>query len=156
MDNTKIPNRDKRGGATADREHLNKLCQLHIEETLAASPYVNVDKEQVESFSCIQLENIEVDIDHFDCAGDATFFQPLRPIDDGLKQILSRDWFELSPGEAARLYPESKAGCFTGPWDAAKSLKRGDMEIDRFGENGWRLMEYDHNKDTLRPMKSMC
>lgn len=142
MDNTNTPRRDNRGRAATDREHLNKLYELHIEEKLEASPYADVDKEQLKSLSCIQLGDIEVDIDHCDCASDATFFQPSQPIDDGLKQILSRDWFELGQGQAPRLYPEYKAGWFTGPWNAADSLKRDELEIDRFGGTAWRTMEY--------------
>lgn len=142
MNNTYTPRRGKHGGATTEREQLNKLYELHIEEKLEASPYADVDTEQLKSLSCIQLENIGVDIDHCDCASNATFFQPSRPIDDGLKQILSRDWFEPGQGQASRIYPEYKAGWFTGPWNTANSLKRDELEIDRFGGSAWRTMEY--------------
>lgn len=134
--------RDKHGGTTTDREHFYKLCSLEIEQKLKVSLSADVEKEQLKSLSCIQLENIEVDIDHGGRASAATFFQPSPPIDDGLKQILSRHWLNLSPGQAPRVYPEYRAGWFAGPWDEADLLESDELEIDRFGGTAWRCIEY--------------
>lgn len=134
--------RDKHGGTTANREDFYKLCALEIEQKLKASLSADVEKEQLKSLSCIQLENIEVDIDHGGRASAATYFQPSPPIDDGLKQILSRHWLNVSPGQAPRVYPEYRGGWFVGPWDEADLLESDELEIDRFGGTAWRCIEY--------------
>lgn len=142
MFNANNAHRDKQGGSTTDREHFYKLCALEIEENLKASLCADVEKDQLESLSCVQLENIEVDSKHDGRTGAATYFQPSQPINEGLKQILSRHWFKLGPGQAQRIYPEYKAGWFAGPWDEADMLESDELEIDRFGGTAWRCMEY--------------
>ncbi|KAI7775089.1 hypothetical protein LA080_007373 [Diaporthe eres] len=141
MDNKNNIQGDKQGSWAVDREHLRKLCALDIEKKLDDSRDSFVAEELLESLSCVQLDNIDIDIDHSECTTATTYFQPSRTIDEALKHLLSPDWFELSPGEAMRLYPEYKAAWFTGPWDEASSGKRGEVEIDRFGGSAWRCIE---------------
>lgn len=131
--------RNKQGGMATDREHFYKLCAVGIEEKLKTSLSADVEKEQLKLLSCIQLENIEVDIDDDRHANAATYFQPSPPIDEGLKQILSGRWWKLHPGEAPRVYPECRGGWFTGPWGETDS---DELEIDRFGGTAWRCIEY--------------
>lgn len=134
--------RDKQGGATVDREHFYKLRAVEIEEKLKDLLSADVDMEQLKSLCCIQLDNIEIDIDHGGLASSATFFQPSPPIDEGLKKILSRHWFNLPPGEAPRIYPEYRGGWFATPWDEVEDLQNDELQIDRFGGTAWQCIEY--------------
>lgn len=133
---------DKQGSWAVDREHLRKLCDLDITKRLTDSRYSFKAEELLESLSCVQLDNIDVDIDHSECTTATTYFQPSQTIDEELKQYLSREWFELSPGQASRLYPEYKAAWFTGPWNEVNSRMGDELEIDRFGGSAWRCIEY--------------
>lgn len=131
MDNTNTNHGDTQVGAALDKEHLRKLRALHAEEKLDASLYIDVDEEQLGSFSCIQLQNIDVDINHGSRASAATFFQPSEPISDELKQALSQTWSEAGSGQALWVYPRHKAAWFTGPW----------LEIDGLGGTAWHMIE---------------
>ncbi|KAG6364171.1 hypothetical protein INS49_005769 [Diaporthe citri] len=142
MDDTNNIQPDKQGGWPADREHLRKLCAVDVKEKLKGSRYSYVAEELLESLCCVQLDKIDVDIDLSECTTATTYFQPSRPIDEELKQRLSRHQWDLGyPGQAPRLYPECKGNWFTGPWDEAKLRKRGELEIDRFGGSAWRCLE---------------
>lgn len=147
MDQATKVQRDKQGRLATDREHLIKLCVLKPREKLRDTRYSYVAEELLESLSCIQLENFVVDIDHNDCTSAAMYFQLSPPIDDGLKQILSRYRWDLRhPGQARRLYPEHKGGWFAGPWVEADRLEDdeqdGELVIDRFGGSAWKCLEY--------------
>lgn len=143
MDDTNNVQRDKQGHLATDREHLTKLCALNPRQKIKDTRYSFVAEELLQSLCCVQLENIDVDIDHNDCAIAATYFQPSRSIDDGLKQMVTQrhDW-DMSPGQAPRLYPELKASWFTGPWREAVYQEEGELRIDRFGGSAWRCFEY--------------
>lgn len=153
MDHTNNVPRDKQGGWATDREHLKRLCALDPMKKIRGTRYRFVAKELLESLSCVQIENIDVDIGNNGCTTAATFFQPSQPIDDGLKQILTRHRWNLgSPGQAPRLYPEFKGGWSTRPWVEANELdgdelnddepKDDQLKIDRFGGSAWRCIEY--------------
>lgn len=147
MDEANKVQRDKQGRLATDREHLITLCALKPREQLRGTRYSYVAEELLESLSCVQLENFVVDIDHNDCTSAEMYFQPSPPIDDGLKQILSRyRWDLCHPGQARRLYPEHKGGWFTGPWADADKLEDdeqdGELVIDRFGGSAWKCLEY--------------
>lgn len=142
MDNTNNIQRAKQDGWVIDRAHLIKLHASDIQKTLDDSRFRFEVEEFLESFSCVQLENIEVDLDSSDCDSASTYFQPFGPIDGQLKQLLSRAWFELSPGQAPRLYPENRAAWLTTPWEEVGPRKRGEVEIDRFGGIAWTFLEY--------------
>lgn len=142
MDDTNNMQRDKHDSWAIDREHLKKLAACDPREKISETRYSFVADELLESLCCVQLENIEVDIDYTDCASAKTYFQPSRPIDDQLKQRLSQEWFEFPPGQARRLYPEYKAAWFTKPWDETDERKDDEKEIDRFGGSAWRGLEY--------------
>lgn len=142
MDNTNNIQRAKQDGWVIDRAHLIKLHASDIQKTLDDSRFRFEVEEFLESFSCVQLENIEVNLDSSDCGSASTYFQPFGPIDGQLKQLLSRAWFELSPGQAPRLYPENRAAWLTTPWEEVGPRKRGEVEIDRFGGIPWTFLEY--------------
>lgn len=142
MDHTNNTQRDKQRDWVTDREHLKKLVSVDVDEELTKSSYCFVTEELLESLSCVQLDNIDVDIDHSDCTTAATYFQPIRSIDNGMKQLISQRWFELDPGQAPRLYPEYKAAWFTGVWHEPDSWKGREPVIDRFGGSAWRCIEY--------------
>lgn len=143
MDHPNNVQRAKSEDLATDRQHLEKLCALNPREKLRNTRYSFVAEDLLESLSCVQLDDIDVDIDRNDSADAATYFQPSQFIDDGLKKTLTQHAWSLGgPGQARRLYPEHKAGWFAGPWAEADELEGDKLEIDRFGGSAWRCMEY--------------
>lgn len=124
------------------------MCKLRVEEQVEEFlPYAGVTKEQLDRISCVQLDNFNVDnIDAYR-GGDsaAKFFEPSGPIDDDLKDILSRHWLDLGPGQASRVYAEYRSGWYMNPWDKDDWVRCDKPIIDRFGGSAWLLMRYVWN-----------
>lgn len=148
MDHANNTQRDKQGGRATDLENLKKLWELDLIGKLGDSRYFFVAEELLDSLRCVQLENIDVDLDHNKCSTDVTYFQPSQSIADGLKKVLMRARWELGhPGQAPRLYPEHKGGWFVGPWAEPDGLEdpepeQDELQIDRFGGSDWECVEY--------------
>ena len=123
-----------------DRDCFYQMCQHLFEEQVKQLPYAGVTKQRLERISCIQLENMGVDIDPpRDGASAAKFFEPSPSIADGLKNILSQHWCDLSELEAQQLYPRCKETWFMIPWD---EFDLGDeLDMGRFGGTAWRCEE---------------
>lgn len=155
---TNAAQRDQREGSTADLDRYRKMCELGVEEKIKEFPYFGVSKEHLELISCVQLDNI--DVDNIDArhgnANATTFFEPSGPIHDGLKDILSQDWYELGPGAAPRIYPDHRATWFTNPWVEADLLESDDLHIDRFGGTAWICMSYVWKPTSFRLLFTSC
>lgn len=143
MDQTNTAQDNNREGTITDRDRYHQMCELDVEEKVEEFPYAGVNKNHLELISCIQLENLDVDIDaHRDGASTATFFEPSSPISDDVKNMFSPHWSKLRGGQAPRLYPEYMAGWFMYPWGEVEEWESDELEIDRFGGTAWQCLWY--------------
>lgn len=142
MSQANVRQRKNLNGTTVSRHQLKKLMELHIEETIEDSPWPFVEADELDSMSCIRLEDIEVDDKHAGNASASTFFEPFRPFDHQMKEAFSWGWVDLGEGQAPRVYAKCRAGWFMRPWQEVDLLGSDELEIDVFGGTAWRCMLY--------------
>ncbi|KAJ0114081.1 hypothetical protein J7T55_007915 [Diaporthe amygdali] len=138
MSHANVSQRKGYGRLTTSQHHLNKLCELNIEEQLETSPWPFVEADELDSMSCIQLEDIEIDGKQAGSASAVTFFMPFHQFDHRMKETFSWGWFELGEGQAPRVYAGFRAGWFMRPWQKVDPLESDELRIDFFGGTAWQ------------------